>query len=157
MSLKRLFLFPRKEVRNMLKVLDIDCCEYCDGEAYLYAGEYKDGDVERPVYQAWQACKGAGEREKAISLREAISSANLPSVWRSCVFVSSSCFCYRVISSFLFNSLKNIKFFLATEARLLVFNDSIFILIGRVPVGGASQQNICQEILTAVKAPAQHE
>ena len=54
----------------MLKVVVIDRCEYCDGEAYLYAGEYKDGDVERPVYQACQACKGAGEREKAISLRE---------------------------------------------------------------------------------------
>jgi len=54
----------------MLKVLVIDRCEYCDGEAYLYAGEYKDGDVERPVYQACPACKGAGEREKAISLRE---------------------------------------------------------------------------------------
>ena len=26
--------------------------------------------VERPVYQACPACKGAGEREKAISLRE---------------------------------------------------------------------------------------
>ena len=52
----------------MLKVLVIDRCEYCDGEAYLYAGEYKDGDVERPVYQACSACKGAGEREKAISL-----------------------------------------------------------------------------------------
>ena len=41
-----------------------------DGEAYLYAGEYKDEDVERPVYQACQACKGTGEREKPISLRE---------------------------------------------------------------------------------------
>ena len=54
----------------MLKVVVIDRCEYCDGEAYLYAGEYKDGNVERPVYQACPACKGAGEREKAISLRE---------------------------------------------------------------------------------------
>ena len=54
----------------MLKVLIIDRCEYCDGEAYLYAGEYKDGDVERPVYQACQACKGAGERKNAIPLKE---------------------------------------------------------------------------------------
>ena len=53
-----------------MKVIVIDRCEFCDGEAYLYAGEYKDGDIERPVYQACQACKGAGEREKAISLRE---------------------------------------------------------------------------------------
>ena len=54
----------------MLKVIVIDRCDLCDGESYLYAGEYKDGDIERPVYQACQACKGAGEREKAISLRE---------------------------------------------------------------------------------------
>jgi hypothetical protein len=54
----------------MLKVVVIDRCEYCDGEAYLYVGEYKDGDVERPVYQACQACKGSGELEKPISLRE---------------------------------------------------------------------------------------
>ena len=54
----------------MLKVVVIDRCEYCDGEAYLYSGEYKDEEIERPVYQACPACKGAGEREKAISLRE---------------------------------------------------------------------------------------
>jgi len=54
----------------MLKVLVIDRCENCDGEAYLYASEYKDVDVERPVYQACPACKGSGEREKAISLSE---------------------------------------------------------------------------------------
>jgi len=40
----------------MLKVLVIDRCEYCDGEAYVYAGEHKDADVERPVYQACQVC-----------------------------------------------------------------------------------------------------
>lgn len=54
----------------MLKVIVIDRCDICDGEVYVYAGEYKDGDIERPVYQACQACKGTGEREKAISLRE---------------------------------------------------------------------------------------
>ena len=53
-----------------MKVIVIDRCEYCDGEAYLYAGEYKDEEIERPVYQACPACKGAGEREKPISLRE---------------------------------------------------------------------------------------
>ena len=35
-----------------MKVIVIDRCEYCDGEACLYVGEYKDGEVERPVYQA---------------------------------------------------------------------------------------------------------
>ena len=53
-----------------MKVIVIDRCEFCDGEAYIYAGEYKDGDLERPVYQACQACKGSGELEKAISLQE---------------------------------------------------------------------------------------
>ena len=54
----------------MLKVIVIDRCEYCDGEAYLSAGEYKDGNVERPVYLPCQACKGRGEMEKKISLSE---------------------------------------------------------------------------------------
>ena len=57
----------------MLKVVVIDRCEYCDGEAYLFAGEYRDGDIERPVYQACPACKGAGEREFADLLDRAIS------------------------------------------------------------------------------------
>jgi len=34
----------------MLKVLVIDRCEYCDCEAYVYGGEYKDEYEERPVY-----------------------------------------------------------------------------------------------------------
>ena len=54
----------------MLKVLIIDRCEYCEGEAYVYAGEYKDEEVERPVYLPCQACKGSSEMEKPISLRE---------------------------------------------------------------------------------------
>ena len=45
----------------MLKVLVIFRCEYYDGEAYVYIGEYKDGDVERTVYLPCQACKGSGE------------------------------------------------------------------------------------------------
>jgi len=48
----------------MLKVVVIDCCEYCDSEAYLYAGEYRDEYEERPVHLPCQACKGIGEREK---------------------------------------------------------------------------------------------
>jgi len=51
----------------MLKALVFDTCEWCEGEAYVYAGEYKDGDVERPVYQACQACRGSGAMEKPIS------------------------------------------------------------------------------------------
>ncbi len=54
----------------MLKVIIIDRCASCDGEAYVYAGEYKDGDEERPVYLPCQACKGRGELEKQIPLSE---------------------------------------------------------------------------------------
>lgn len=32
----------------MLKVIVITRCEYCDGEAYFYVGEYKDEDGEEP-------------------------------------------------------------------------------------------------------------
>ena len=53
-----------------IRVIVIDRCDLCDGEAYVYAGEYKDGDDERPVYAACQSCKGAGEVEKAILMRE---------------------------------------------------------------------------------------
>jgi len=33
----------------MLKVLVFDRCEFCSGEAMVYAGEYKDEHEERPV------------------------------------------------------------------------------------------------------------
>jgi hypothetical protein len=54
----------------MLRVLIIDRCEYCNDEAYLYAGEYKDGDVERPVFRPCTVCKGSGAMEKQVTLFE---------------------------------------------------------------------------------------
>lgn len=54
----------------MLKGLVIDRCEYCDGEAYIYAGEYKDEFGEHPVYRPCTVCKGSGEMEKQVTLRE---------------------------------------------------------------------------------------
>jgi len=54
----------------MLKVLVIDRCEYCDGEAYVFVGEYKDEFGEHPVYRPCTVCKGRGEMEKPISLKE---------------------------------------------------------------------------------------
>ncbi len=53
----------------MLKVLVIDTCEWCQGEAYVYAGEYKDRDIERPVYLPCHVCKGSGEMERQVILR----------------------------------------------------------------------------------------
>ena len=35
----------------MLKVLILDRCKYCDGEAYVLVGEYKDEYGEHPVYR----------------------------------------------------------------------------------------------------------
>jgi len=54
----------------MFKVLIIDRCEYCNGEAYVFVGEYKDEYEERPVYLPCHVCKGSGEMEKPTSLRE---------------------------------------------------------------------------------------
>jgi hypothetical protein len=54
----------------MLKVIIIDRCKYCDGEAYVYTGEYKDEFGEHPVYRPCQVCKGSGEMEKQVTLRE---------------------------------------------------------------------------------------
>ena len=54
----------------MLKVVVFDSCEFCDGEAMVYAGEYKDEYEERPVYVPGHMCKGSGEMEKLVTLRE---------------------------------------------------------------------------------------
>ena len=54
----------------MLKVLVFDSCEFCDGEAMVYAGEYKDEHEEHPVYLPCHMCKGTGELEKLVTLRE---------------------------------------------------------------------------------------
>jgi hypothetical protein len=54
----------------MLKVLVIDRCEYCDGEAYVFIGQYKDELGEHPIHRPWLVCEGRGEMEKLISLQE---------------------------------------------------------------------------------------
>jgi len=54
----------------MLKVIVIDRCEFCDGEAYVYSGEYKDEFGEHPVYRPCYVCKGSGEMEKQVTLLE---------------------------------------------------------------------------------------
>jgi hypothetical protein len=53
----------------MLKVMVIDRCEHCDGEAYVYAGEYKDEFGEHPVYRPCHVCKDSGEMEKQVTFR----------------------------------------------------------------------------------------
>lgn len=55
----------------MKKVLVFDHCEFCDGEAYVYSGERTDEDGNQsPVYLPCYACKGTGEMEKLVTLRE---------------------------------------------------------------------------------------
>ena len=55
----------------MLKVMVFDRCEFCDGEAYVYSGDRTDEDGNQsPVYLSCYACKGTGEMEKLVTLRE---------------------------------------------------------------------------------------
>ena len=54
----------------MLKVIIIARCEYCNGEAYVYAGEYKDEFGVHPIYRPCTVCNGVGEREKPITLKQ---------------------------------------------------------------------------------------
>jgi hypothetical protein len=64
-------LIPGKEVIKMLKILVIDRCKFCDGEAYVFVGESEDADgVKHPVYLPCHVCKGSGETEKQVTLRE---------------------------------------------------------------------------------------
>ena len=53
----------------MLKVLILDRRKYCDGEAYVFVGEYKDEWGEHPVYRPCSVCQGRGEMENPISLK----------------------------------------------------------------------------------------
>ena len=52
-----------------LKVIIIDQCESCEGEAYIFAGEYKDELGEHPVYRPCHVCKGCGEIGKQVTLQ----------------------------------------------------------------------------------------
>jgi len=55
----------------MKKVLVFDRCEFCDGEAYVYAGERTNEEGHQsPIYLPCYMCKGSGEMEKLVSLRE---------------------------------------------------------------------------------------
>jgi hypothetical protein len=53
----------------MLKVQILDRCPYCDGKAYLPAGEATNLKGETyPRYAPCQMCEGTGERGKLVSL-----------------------------------------------------------------------------------------
>ena len=55
----------------MMKVRILDSCEYCDGEAFIFA--YEDVDAKGEMYDRYRACEmcqGSGNRAKWIGLRE---------------------------------------------------------------------------------------
>jgi hypothetical protein len=50
----------------MFKVIIINRCEYCNGKAYVYAGEYQDECGEHPIYRPCHVYKGSGEMKKQV-------------------------------------------------------------------------------------------
>ena len=61
----------------MLKVLVIGTCAYCQGEVYVFAGEYKDRNEKRPENLPHQVCKGSGEVEKLVGKSRGSSTKRL--------------------------------------------------------------------------------
>ena len=55
----------------MLKIHILDRCEFCDGQAYVYACEFVDVNGEAyPRYMPCAYCKGSGELDKWVELKE---------------------------------------------------------------------------------------
>ena len=55
----------------MMKVRILDCCEFCDGEAYVFVCEDVDARGETfDRYRPCEMCHGSGNRAKWVGLRE---------------------------------------------------------------------------------------
>ncbi len=55
----------------MMKVRILDCCEFCDGEAYVFVCEDVDARGETfDRYRHCEMCHGSGNRAKWVGLRE---------------------------------------------------------------------------------------
>lgn len=55
----------------MLKVVVVDHCSFCDGEAYVYSHDGQDAAGKPyPVYKPCYMCHGTGERERRIPIGE---------------------------------------------------------------------------------------
>ena len=55
----------------MLQIHILDRCEFCDGQAYVYACEFVDNNGESyPRYMPCAYCKGSGEPDKWVELSE---------------------------------------------------------------------------------------
>ena len=56
---------PRKDVRTVIKVHILDCCEFCDGEAYVFVCE--DDDARGELFDRdliFEICDGSGDQAK---------------------------------------------------------------------------------------------
>ena len=57
----------------MLQVHVLDRCEFCDGQAYVYACEFVDNNGETyPRYMPCAYCKGSGELNKWVRLTDLV-------------------------------------------------------------------------------------
>jgi hypothetical protein len=55
----------------MIKVHILDCCSYCEGQAFLPAGEVENYKGEKHTrYLPCLYCEGTGEEDRWISLAE---------------------------------------------------------------------------------------
>jgi len=55
----------------MMKVRILDCCEFCDGEAYVFVCEDVDARGETfDRYRPCEMCNGSGNRAKWVSLQD---------------------------------------------------------------------------------------
>jgi hypothetical protein len=48
----------------MIKVRILDCCEFCDGEAYVFVCE--DGDSRGNTFDRYRPCSGQAQRPDAL-------------------------------------------------------------------------------------------
>jgi hypothetical protein len=61
----------------MMKVRILDCCEFCDGEAYVFVCEDVDARGETfDRYRPCEMCHGSGNRAKWVGLRESTDVIN---------------------------------------------------------------------------------
>jgi len=76
----------------MLQIHILDRCEFCDGQAYVYACEFTDENGESyPRYMPCGYCKGSGELDKWVTLDQinALTSTHPPTAASTSLVVKS--------------------------------------------------------------------
>ena len=64
---RRAFLISWKEVISMIKFHILDCCEFCEGEAYIY--DCQDVDTQGEAYDGyrpWEMCHASGNQANDV-------------------------------------------------------------------------------------------